>query len=178
MNDRLVLQDGFPKPPNTPEAPRIRKWSRSVVVAVTVTCMSLTMSPPGSNFAEDQGSDAGRSDDTGKEVGSWLLTVPYGSLLCCQNRICCRRQRRWWSWIRFFRRELKNRRNHLDHKRLWDLHPPTSRLRGEEPIHFLGKANDKQSEPVKRASATSDHAKKRDVEKARPGFGNSEGATA
>ena len=77
MNDRLVVQDGFLKPPNTPEAPRVRKWSRSVAVAVTVTFMSLTMSPPGSNFAEDQGSDASSSDDTGVEVGSWLLTVPY-----------------------------------------------------------------------------------------------------
>ena len=124
MNDRLVSEDGFLKHPNTPEAHRIRirKRSRSVAVAVIVTFMSLTMIPPGSIFAEDQAADASSSDDTGVEVGSWLLTVP----LCRQNRICCRRQRRRWSWIRIFRRKLKNRRNHLDHKRLWDLHPPTS----------------------------------------------------
>ena len=47
MNDRLVVQDGFLKPSNTPEAPRVRKWSRSVAVAVTVSFMSLTMSHQG-----------------------------------------------------------------------------------------------------------------------------------
>jgi len=33
-------------------------------------------------------------------------------------------------------------------------------LRGEEPIHFFGKAEGGQSEPMKRASVTSDQAKK------------------
>ena len=33
-------------------------------------------------------------------------------------------------------------------------------LRGEEPIQFFGKAEGSQSEPMKRASVTSDQAKK------------------
>ncbi len=157
MNDRLVLQDGLLKPPNTPEAPRIRKWSRSVAVAVTVTFMSLTMSPPGSNFAEDQGSDASSSDDTGVEVGSWLVTVPY-----CAAKTAYAVAGSVVGGLGY----AFSGGNSKTAETIWTtsvygtyiLRP--AHLRGEEPIHFLGKANDNQSEPVKRASATSDHAKK------------------
>lgn len=78
MNDRHVAGDGLRKYPIRPqETHLIAKWSRSVTVALIVTFMGLTMIPPGSALAEDQASSTDSSNDTGIQVASWLLTVPY-----------------------------------------------------------------------------------------------------
>jgi len=91
------------------------------------------------------------------EVGSWLLTVPY-----CAAKTAFAVAGSVVGGLGY----AFSGGNSKTAETIWTtsvygtyiLRP--AHLRGEEPIHFLGKANDNQSEPVKRASATSDHAKK------------------
>jgi|SRR5215467_1335788 len=136
MNDRLVVQDGFLKPSNTPEAPRVRKWSRSVAVAVTVTFMSLTMSHQGRILPKIRGRMlAARMIPGWKwEVGCsrFPIVLPKPHVLSQAASLVV--------LDTLFPEGTQNRRNHLDHQRLWDLHPPTSpsSRRGTDPFSRQG----------------------------------------
>ena len=158
MNDRHVVKNELPKHPIRPqETHRITEWSRSCAIVLIMTVMGLTMIPPGSTLAEDQSSSTDSSKDTGMQVASWLLTVPYcagksafaiagsvvGSLGYAFSGGNAETAQAIWTKTVYG---------------TYILRP--AHLRGEEPIQFLGKAEGSQSEPMKRASVTSDQPKK------------------
>jgi len=158
MNDRFVAGDGLRNYPIRPqEAHRIAEWSRFGAIVLIMTVMSLTMIPPGPALAKDQTSGTDSSEDTGLQVASWLLTVPYcagksafaiagsvvGSLGYAFSGGNAETAQAIWTKTVYG---------------TYILRP--AHLRGEEPIQFFGKAEGSQSEPMKRASVTSDQAKK------------------
>ena len=157
MNEQYVVGNGLRKYSIAPQSSFIGKWSRFVTVVLIVTFMGLTIIPPASALAEDQASGTDRSDDTGMKVASWLLTIPYcagksafaiagsvvGSLGYAFSGGNSETAQSVWTTTVYG---------------TYILRP--AHLRGEEPIHFLGKAEDGQSESMKRAAMTSDHAKK------------------
>ena len=158
MNDRFVAGDGLRNYPIRPqEAHRIAEWSRFGAIVLIMTVMGLTMIPPGATLAKDQTSGTDSSEDTGMQVASWLLTVPYcagksafaiagsvvGSLGYAFSGGNAETAQAIWTKTVYG---------------TYILRP--AHLRGEEPIQFLGNAEGSQSEPMKRASVTSDQAKK------------------
>lgn len=158
MNNRYVVTDGLRKYPIRPqETHLIVKWSRSVVVVLIAICMGLTMLPSGSALAEDQTSSTDSSDDTGMQVASWLLTVPY-----CAGKSAFAVAGSVVGSLGY----AFSGGNEKTAEAIWArtvygtyiLRP--AHLRGEEPIHFLGKPEGGQGEPVKHASVTSDQASK------------------
>ena len=132
---------------------RIAKWSRTVGVVMIVTFMGLTMIPPGSTLADDQVSGRDSSDDTGIQVASWALTVPY-----CIGKSAFAVAGSVVAGLGY----AFSGGNSKTAESVWTtsvygtyiLRP--AHLRGEEPIHFLGKSDGSQGEPVKRASVTSE----------------------
>jgi hypothetical protein len=157
MNEQYVVGIGLRKYVIAPETYFIEKMSRFVTVMLIVTFMALTMIPPGSALAEDQASGTESSDGTGIKVASWLLTIPY-----CAGKSAFAIAGSVVGGLGY----AFSGGNAETAQSVWTttvygtyiLRP--AHLRGEEPIHFLGKADDGQSEYMKRVSATSDHAKK------------------
>jgi hypothetical protein len=135
----------------------MKKWSRSVAIVLIVTFMGLTMVPPGSTLAEDQSSGTDSSEGTGIQVASWLLTVPY-----CAGKSAFAIAGSVVGGLGY----AFSGGNSETAQSIWTktvygtyiLRP--AHLRGEEPIQFLGKAEESQSEPMKRASVTSNQANK------------------
>jgi len=156
MNEQYVVGSGLRKYRIVPEAYLGGTLGRLLTVMLIVTFMGLTVIPPGSALAEEQTSGTESSDSTGIQVASWLLTIPYcagkGALAIVGSVV---------GGLGY----AFSGGNTETAQAIWTksvygtyiLRPP--HLRGEEPIHFLGKANDDQSEPMKRAAAPSDHAK-------------------
>lgn len=157
MNEQYVVGDGLRKWLIAPESYFIGKLSRFVTVMLIVTFMGLTIIPPGSALAEDQASGTDSSDSTGIKVASWLLTIPY-----CAGKSAFAIAGSVVGGLGY----AFSGGNSETAQSVWTttvygtyiLRP--AHLRGEQPIHFLGKAEDGQSEHTKRAAATSDHAKK------------------
>jgi len=157
MNEQYVVGKGLRNYLITPETYFIGKWSRFVAVVLIVTFMGVTMIPPGSALADDQASGTDSSDGTGIKVASWLLTIPY-----CAGKSAFAIAGSVVGGLGY----AFSGGNSETAQSVWAtsvygtyiLRP--AHLRGEEPIHFLGKADDRQSEDMKRVSATSDHAKK------------------
>jgi hypothetical protein len=160
MNDRHVVGDGLRKYPNRPQETRLLakwKWSRSVTLVLIVTFMGLTMIPPGSTLADDQVSGTDSSNDTGMQVASWALTVPY-----CAGKSAFAVAGSVVGGLAY----AFSGGNSKTTQTIWAtsvygtyiLRP--AHLRGEEPIHFLGKPDGSQGEPVKHASVTSGQANK------------------
>jgi hypothetical protein len=157
MNEQYVAGDGLRKCLIAPESYFIGKLSRFVTVMLIVTFMGLTIIPPGSALAEDQASGTDSSDSTGIKVASWLLTIPY-----CAGKSAFAIAGSVVGGLGY----AFSGGNSETAQSVWTttvygtyiLRP--AHLRGEQPIHFLGKAEDGQSEHMKRAAATSDHAKK------------------
>jgi hypothetical protein len=138
----------------------IGKLSRSLTVALIVVFIGVTMMPPGSTLAEDQMSGTDSSDDTGIKVASWALTVPY-----CIGKSAFAVAGSVVGGLGY----AFSGGNSKTAQTIWTtsvygtyiLRP--AHLRGEEPIHFLGKPGDGiQGEPMKHAAitSTSDHATK------------------
>ncbi len=158
MNDQTVTGDGLRKCPR--KLHLIAKWSRSVAVVLIAILMGLTMVPPGSTLAEDQASDTNSSDDTGMKVASWALTVPY---CAAKAAFAVAGSVVGGLGYAFSGGDSKTAES------VWTtsvygtyiLRP--AHLRGEEQIHFFGKANGDQNETVphsvKSASATSEPPK-------------------
>ena len=157
MNERHVIGNGLRKYVIAPETHHMKKWSRSVAVVLIMTVMGLTMIPPGSALANDQASSTDSSEGTGIQVASWLLTVPY-----CAGKSAFAIAGSVVGGLGY----AFSGGNSETAQSIWTktvygtyiLRP--AHLRGEEPIQFLGKADGNQSEPVKRASVTSDRANK------------------
>jgi hypothetical protein len=138
----------------------IGKWSRSLAIVLMVVFMGVTMMSPGSILAEDQMSGTDSSDDTGIKVASWALTVPY-----CIGKSAFAVAGSVVGGLGY----AFSGGNSKTAQTIWTtsvygtyiLRP--AHLRGEEPIHFLGKPGDGiQGESSKHASitSTSDHANK------------------
>jgi hypothetical protein len=157
MNEQYVVGNEFRKYLITPETHLIGKWSRFVTVMLIVTFMGMTMIPSGSALAEDKSSGTDSSDDTGIKVASWLLTVPY-----CAGKSAFAIAGSVVGGLGY----AFSGGNSETAQAIWTksvygtyiLRP--AHLRGEEQIHFLGKVDDRQSEPMKHVSTTSDQAKK------------------
>ena len=157
MNEQYIVGNGLRKYSIAPRFSFIGTWSRFVTVLLIVTFMGLTIIPPASTLAEDQASDTSRSDDTGIKVASWLLTIPY-----CAGKSAFAIAGSVVGGLGY----AFSGGNSETAQSVWTttvygtyiLRP--AHLRGEEPIHFLGKPDDGHSEPMKRAAMTSDHAKK------------------
>ena len=156
MNEQYDLGNGFRKYRITPETHLSEQWSRLITVMLIVTFLALTIIPPGSALAEEQASGTESSDDTGIKVASWLLTVPY-----CAGKSAFAIAGSVVGGLGY----AFSGGNSQTAQSIWTktvygtyiLRP--AHLRGEEPIHFLGKADDDQSEHMKRVSATSGQAK-------------------
>lgn len=147
MNERHHVGGGFLKYPFEPEGTHLfGKWSRSVAVGLIVTVMGLTMNPPGSTLAQDLafGTDSSE-DDTGTQVGSWLLTVPY-----CIGKSAFAVAGSVVGGLGY----VFSGGNSRTAESVWttsvygDYIVRPAHLRGEEPIHFLGRADESQGEPV------------------------------
>ena len=158
MNERHVAGNGLRKYPiRLQEAHLIAERSRSVAIVLIVTFMGLIMIPPGSTLAKDQTSSTDSSEDTGIQVASWLLTVPY-----CAGKSAFAIAGSVVGGLGY----AFSGGNSETAQSIWTktvygtyiLRP--AHLRGEEPIQFLGKADGDHTEPMKRASVTSDQAKK------------------
>ena len=158
MNDRFIAGDGLRCYPIRPqETHRIARWGRTVAVVLIMTVMGLTMIPPGSTLAEDQSSSTDSSNDTGIQVASWLLTVPY----CAGKSAFAIAGSVVGSLGYAFSGGNSETAQSIWTKTVYGtyiLRP--AHLRGEEPIQFLGKADGDRTEPMKRASVTTDQAKK------------------
>jgi len=132
-------------------------WSRSVAVALIVTCMGLTMILPEQALAQDQTSSENSSEGTGIQVASWALTVPY-----CAVKSAFAVAGSVVGGLGY----VFSGGNSKTAESVWAtsvygtyiLRP--AHLRGEEQIHFFGDAGDDQSEPMKRAAATTEPARK------------------
>ena len=157
MSQQYVVGNGLRKYVIAPESYFTGKLSRFVAVLLIVTFMGLTIIPPASALAEDQASGTDRSDDTGMKVASWLLTIPY-----CAGKSAFAIAGSVVGGLGY----AFSGGNSETAQSVWTttvygtyiLRP--AHLRGEEPIHFLGKPDDGHSESMKRAAMTSDHAKK------------------
>ncbi len=159
MNDQHVIAGGLGTYPIGPHETRLRwkKWNRSLAVGLIVTCFGLILIPPGSTLAEDPVSGVDSSDDTGIQVASWVLTVPY-----CVGKSAFAVAGSVVGGLGY----AFSGGNSKTAETIWTtsvygtyiLRP--AHLRGEEPIHFLGKPEESErSEPMKRASVTSQPAK-------------------
>ena len=157
MNERFVVENGLLKCPIAPETHQIKKWSRSIAIVLIMTVMGLTIIPPGSTLAKEQTSGTDSSDDTGMQVASWLLTVPY-----CAGKSAFAIAGSVVGGLGY----AFSGGNSETAQSIWSktvygtyiLRP--AHLRGEEPIQFLGKADGNHNEAMKRASVTTDQAKK------------------
>lgn len=157
MNDRHAAGDGLRKYPIWPHETYQRgKWNRSVAIVLIVTFMGLTMVPQGSILADDQTPGTDSSEGTGIQVASWLLTIPY-----CAGKSAFAIAGSVVGTLGY----VFSGANSKTAESVWAksvygtyiLRP--AHLRGEEPIHFLGNADDDQGDPIKRASATSESQK-------------------
>lgn len=119
-------------------------WTKTVAVVLLVALMAFLLLPPGWALAEDSASGNEGSEETGIQVASWALTVPYaigkgafalgGAVVGGLGYVF-------------------SGGNFDAAKAVWTpsiygtyiLRP--AHLRGEEPIHFLGKPDGGQREP-------------------------------
>src|SRR5262249_24752594 len=143
--------------PVASETHRITQWSRSIAIVLLVTVMGLTMMTPRLALAEEQTSSSNSSDGTGIQVASWLLTIPY-----CAGKAAFAIA---GSVVRGLGYAFSGG-NTDTAQTVWTrseygtyiLRP--AHLRGEEPIHFIGEADENKNESVKQAEGTPDHANK------------------
>lgn len=157
MNERRVGGNGIGQYPVVPVAQQRTPRRRALAVVLLVTVMGLTMLPAGVTFAEERTSSTGSSDDTGIQVASWLLTIPY-----CAGKSAFAIAGSVVGGLGYaFSGGNSDTAQAIWSKSVYGtyiLRP--AHLRGEEPIHFVGQADAHTSESVKRAAATSNHADK------------------
>lgn len=136
-------------------------WTKVVAVVLVVALMGCLLLPPGWALAEGSASGNESSDGTGIQVASWALTVPYaigkGAFALGGGIV---------GGLGY----VFSGANFDTAKGVWIpsiygtyiLRP--AHLRGEEPIHFLGKTEGGQREPaphpVEPTPETSEPAKK------------------
>ena len=157
MNERLVVGNEVLQYSVALATPQIKTWSRSMAFVLIVTVMGLTMMPPGLAFAQDQTSGTDSSEGTGIQVASWLLTIPY-----CVGKSAYAIAGSVVGGLGYaFSGGNTDTAQTIWTKSVYGtyiLRP--AHLRGEEPIHFVGEADENKNETVKRAEATSTDANK------------------
>ena len=147
MNDRYSAEAGVRKHVIALGTRFIVQWSRSMAVVLILTLMSLTTLPPGSALAEVQGSEPDSSDGTGINVGSWLLSIPY-----CAGKSAFAIAGGTVGVLGY----LFSGGNSEAAQSIWTssiygtyiIRP--AHLRGEAPIHFLGKPEDGQYQSIRK----------------------------
>ena len=143
------------------ETRMLTNWTKVVAVVLVVALMGCLLLPPGWALAEGSASGNESSDETGIQVASWALTVPYaigkGAFALGGGIV---------GGLGY----VFSGANFDTAKGVWIpsiygtyiLRP--AHLRGEEPIHFLGKTEGGQREPaphpVEPTPETSEPAKK------------------
>jgi hypothetical protein len=154
MNEQYAVRSGFRKYTIALDNHLVERWSKFFAVLLIVTFMGMTMIQPVPALAQDQASGTDGSDSTGIKVASWLLTVPY-----CAGKSAFAIAGSVVGGLGY----AFSGGNAETARSIWTktvygtyiLRP--AHLRGEEPIHFLGDADDDQSQHTKRAAGTSDH---------------------
>jgi hypothetical protein len=118
-------------------------WTKAVAMVLLVAVMGVLLLPPGSAWADDAASGGEGSDDTGIQVGAWALTVPY---------IIAKGGFALGGAVVGGLGYLFSGGNSDTAKTVWTtsiygtyiIRP--AHLRGEEPVHFLGQAEESQAE--------------------------------
>jgi len=157
MNEQHAGGNGVLQHPVASETHQITKWSRSIAIVLIVTVMGLTMMTPRLAFAEDQTSSTDSSEGTGIQVASWLLTLPY----CAGKSAFAIAGSVVGSLGYAFSGGNSETAQAIWTKSVYGtyiLRP--AHLRGEEPIHVVGEADENKNESMKRAAATPNHANK------------------
>jgi hypothetical protein len=118
-------------------------WAKAVVVVLLVAVLGVLLLPPGWAWADDAASVGEGSDETGIQVGAWALTVPYiiGKGVFALGGAVVGGLGYAFSGG-----------NYDTAKTVWTksiygtyiIRP--AHLRGEEPVHFIGKADESQAE--------------------------------
>ena len=121
------------------------RWERAIAVLLIVSMMCLTLLPPGSALADESSADADSSEGMGIEVASWALTVPYaigkgafalgGAVVGGLGYV--------FSAGNFNTAKAVWTRSIYGTYRIRPAH-----LRGEEPVHFLGQADEDPRDAV------------------------------
>ena len=157
MNNRHVIGDGLLKHLTTHETHLRGKWSNPIVIVLIVTFMSVTMIPSDSSLAQDQASGTDSSEGTGIQVASWLLTIPY-----CVGKSAFAIAGSVVGGLGYaFSGGNSETAQAIWTKSVYGTYIlRAAHLRGEEPIHFFGQADDDQGIPMKRASTTSESSGK------------------
>jgi len=158
----ILLQGSVPRENSIKSKTRwLADGTKAITVALLMALIGVLLLSPGSALAEDQTSGTDGSDDTGIQVASWALTVPYiigkgafalgGAVVGGLGYVF-------------------SGGDYDTAKTVWTksiygtyiIRP--AHLRGEEPVHFLGKADESQTEvappPDKSKSETPDSTKK------------------
>jgi hypothetical protein len=143
------------------DAELLGRWEKPIAVMLIVTATCLILLPPGSALADDPTASADSSEGTGIQVASWALTVPYAigkGAFALGGAV-----------VGGFGYVFSGG-NFDTAKTIWTrsiygtylIRP--AQLRGEEPVHFLGQADESPSEsvspPAKSTSGTHDSTTK------------------
>ena len=118
-------------------------WTQAVTVVVLVAVMGVLLLPSGWAWAEDPTSSGEGSDETGIQVAAWALTVPY---IIGKGAFALGGAVVGGLGYAF------SGGNSDTAKTVWTksiygtyiIRP--AHLRGEEPVYFLGKADESQAE--------------------------------
>ena len=133
------------------ETRQLNPWIRSFAAVLIVTAMGLTMIQPGVALAQDQASGSDSSEGTGIQVASWLATIPY-----CIGKSAFAVAGSVVGGLGYaFSGGNTNTAQTVWTRSVYGtyiLRP--AHLRGEEPIHFIGQADENKNEIVEHADAT------------------------
>jgi hypothetical protein len=118
-------------------------WAKAVAVVLLVAVLGVLLLPPGWAWADDAASGGEGSDETGIQVGAWALTVPY---IIGKGAFALGGAVVGGLGYAF------SGGNYDTAKTVWTksiygtyiIRP--AHLRGEEPVHFIGKADESQAE--------------------------------
>ena len=154
MSERHVGGSGALQLLMGPHVHQMKHRGKFVAAVLIVTVMSMTMISPGVTRAEDQASGTESSDSTGIQVASWLLTIPY-----CAGKSAFAVAGSVVGGLGY----AFSGGNSETAQTIWTksvygtyiLRP--AHLRGEQPIHFVGEADDNKNEAVKRAAVSSNN---------------------
>lgn len=137
---RMSIQ---PERPVTTETRLLANWTKGMAVVLLMTFVGFLLLLPGSVLAEEPTSGDESSDGTGIQVASWALTVPYiigkgafaigGAVVGGLGYVFSGGSYDTAKavWTRSIYGTYVIRPAHLS---------------GEEPVHFLGKADESQAE--------------------------------
>ena len=118
-------------------------WTKAIAVVLLMALMAFLLLPPGTALADDPSAGADSSDGTGIQVASWALTVPYiigkgafalgGAVVGGLGYV-------------FSGGNFDTAKNVWTKSIYGTYVIRPAHLRGEEPVHFLGKADESQAE--------------------------------